>query len=73
MDDRERRLTRRIAEMPRMRLPGPDADGLKRPAIRSLVRPPNGMGLHVFGGRRGLPPALALITAFVLGYLARGS
>lgn len=71
-EERWKLVTQRIAEMPQMHLDGPDADGLKRPAIRGLARPPYGMGLHVFGGRRGLLTAFALLTAFVLGYLARG-
>lgn len=71
-EERWRLITRRIAEMPQMHLDGPDTDGLKRPAIPGLARPPYAMGLHVFGDRRGLLTALALITAFVLGYIARG-
>jgi len=72
-EERWRLITQRIAEMPQMRLDGPDADGLKRPVIRSLARSPYAMGLHFFGGRRGLLTALAIITAFALGYLAKGS
>jgi hypothetical protein len=71
-EERWRLITQRIAEMPQMHLGGADSDGLKRPVIRNLVRPPYGMGLQALGGRRGLLTALALIAAFVLGYFARG-
>jgi anti-sigma factor RsiW len=69
-EERWRLITRRIAEMPQMHLDGPHTDGLKRPVIPG--RPPYAIGLRVLGGRRGLLTALALVAAFVLGYIARG-
>ena len=65
------RITQRIAEMPQMRVIGLDSDGLKRP-IHGRTRSTYEMSLHVLGGLRGLLTALALVTAFVLGYIARG-
>ena len=71
-EERWKLITQRIAEMPQMHLDGPGSDGLKRPVIGKLEHTPYGMGLHAFGGRGGLLTTLALITAFVLGYIVRG-
>ncbi|KAA3445933.1 hypothetical protein C7I87_31095 [Mesorhizobium sp. SARCC-RB16n] len=64
-------VTQRLAELPQMRgvgLGGNDAKS--QTMIRSLSRPPYGVGVHALGGRRGLFVAIGLIAAFALGYLA---
>ncbi|RUW27638.1 hypothetical protein EN858_09100 [Mesorhizobium sp. M4B.F.Ca.ET.215.01.1.1] len=66
-------VTRRIAELPQMRLAGVGGGDSGEEAgptmIRRLERPPYGVGLHALGGRRGFAIALALVAAFALGYL----
>ncbi|CCV05414.1 conserved hypothetical protein [Mesorhizobium metallidurans STM 2683] len=45
-------------------------DKAKPPVIDSLRQPPQGIGLHTSGGRRGFVIAMGLIAAFALGYVA---
>lgn len=45
-------------------------DKAKPPVIDSLRQPPQGIGLHALGGRRGFVIAIGLIVVFALGYLA---
>jgi len=61
-------VTQRLAELPQMRSVGLANDA--KPVIRSLSRPPYGVGVHSPGGRRGFVVAVVLIAVFALGYLA---
>ena len=62
-------VTQRIAELPQMRSVGLGNDAKPRPVIRSLSRPPYGIGVHSLGGQRGFVVAIVLIAVFALGYL----
>ena len=63
-------VTQRIAELPQMRSVGLGGNDIKqRTVIRSLSRPPYGIGVHSLGGRRGFVVAIVLIAVFALGYL----
>ncbi|CAN7610293.1 hypothetical protein [Mesorhizobium sp. LjNodule214] len=70
-DNRWQLISQRIAELPQMRLAGlGEAEARPPVVIHRLERPPYGVGLHSPGGRRGTVIAIALATAFALGYLA---
>ncbi|RJT30945.1 hypothetical protein D3227_29295 [Mesorhizobium waimense] len=70
-DNRWKLVSQRIADLPQMRLAGLGEAEAKPPVvIHRLERPPYGVGLHSSGGRRGTVIAIALATAFALGYLA---
>ncbi|WP_192177752.1 hypothetical protein [Mesorhizobium amorphae] len=71
-DNRWKQVSQRIAELPQMRLAAlGEAEEAKPPVmIHRLERQPYGVGLHSSGGRRGTVIAIALVTAFALGYLA---
>ena len=60
-------VTQRLAELPQMRSVGLGNDA--KPVIRSLSRPPYGVGVHSLGGRRGFVVAIVLIVVFALGYV----
>lgn len=66
-------VTQRLAELPQMqsRLAGIAAAEAEPPPvmIHRLERKPHGVGLHSLGGRPGFVIALALMTAFALGYV----
>ena len=72
VDDRWKLVSQRIADLSQMRLAAlGEAEEAKPPVmIHRLERPPYGVGLHSSGGRRGTVIAIALVTAFALGYLA---
>jgi hypothetical protein len=69
-DSRWRLVSQRIGELPQMRLAGA-GDGEAKPpvVIHRLERRSYGTGLHSLGARHGTVIAIALITAFALGYL----
>ncbi|MEI9414658.1 hypothetical protein [Mesorhizobium sp. Cs1321R2N1] len=63
-------VRQRLAELPQMRSVGLGGNDAKSPTvIRSLSRPPHGVGVHALGGWLGLVVAVGLIAAFALGYL----
>ncbi|RTL95505.1 MAG: hypothetical protein EKK31_29520 [Hyphomicrobiales bacterium] len=66
-------VTQRLAELPQMqaRLAGlaPPESEPPPAMIHRLERKPYGVGLHSLGGRLGFVIALALLTAFALGYV----
>jgi hypothetical protein len=69
-EDRWKLIAKRIADLPQMRLAGRDGSETVRPVISSLTQRPYGVGLHSFGGTRGIAIAAGLVVAFALGYLA---
>ena len=71
VDDRWKLVSQRIADLPQMRLAALGEAEAKPPVvIDRLERQPYGVGLHSSGRRRGTVIAIALATAFALGYLA---
>ncbi|WP_095199475.1 hypothetical protein [Mesorhizobium carmichaelinearum] len=63
-------VTQRLAELPQMRSVGlGSSDAKPGTVIRSLSRPPYGIGVHSLGGRRGTVIAIVRIVVFALGYL----
>lgn len=70
-DNRWKLVSQRIADLPQMRLAALGEAEAKPPVvIDRLERQPYGVGLHSSGRRRGTVIAIALATAFALGYLA---
>ena len=71
VDDRWKLVSQRIADLPQMRLAALGEAEAKPPVvIHRLERPAYGVGVHSLGRRRGTVIAIALATAFALGYLA---
>lgn len=70
-DNRWKLVSQRIADLPQMRLAALGEAEAKPPVvIHRLERPAYGVGVHSLGRRRGTVIAIALATAFALGYLA---
>jgi anti-sigma-K factor RskA len=64
--DRWKSLAQRIGDMPHMRLPRAEPTAAPHPGKPA----PIGRGLHAVPSRRAAALAIALIVAFVAGYLA---
>jgi hypothetical protein len=70
-DNRWKLVSQRIADLPQMRLGALGEAEAKPPVvIHRLERQPYGVDVHSLGRRRGTVIAIALATAFALGYLA---
>ena len=69
-DQRWETVARRLADLPQMRPAAADETGTGDANTTSpFFAKPVGMGLHAVPGRKAVAVALALIAAFVLGYV----